>query len=220
MLIIEDVLAAEDVERVRTALESARFRDGRATAGASARKVKRNEQAAGGDPAIDALGRFVRQALERHPVFALWAQPARWSHVLFSRYRPGQAYGLHVDDAIMAAADGGRMRTDLSFTLFLSDPESYSGGALVVEDAYGEREARLPAGGAVVYPTGSPHRVAEVTSGERLAAVGWIQSRFRRPDQREIVFDLSRLRTAAPEGEPKLLLEKSISALTRMWGEP
>ena len=219
MLTIADVLTAEDAARVREGLQRAAFADGRRTARGAAKAVKSNEQALGDDAEVQALSRFVRQALERSEVLQLYARPARWSALLFSRYRQGDAYGTHVDEASMAAEEGGRLRTDLSFTLFLSEPETYEGGALVVDGLDGEREVKLPAGAVVLYPTGALHRVEPVTSGERLACVGWMQSLVRRGDQRELLFDLARAR-GATAGEGRLLLDKSIGALVRMWGEP
>jgi PKHD-type hydroxylase len=219
MLTLTEVLEPEDVARVREGLARASFVDGRGTAGAEARKVKANSQAAGDDPAVQALARFVRQAVERHPLFMAYARPARWSRLMFSRYAPGQSYGLHTDDAVMSAEEGSPLRTDLSFTLFLSDPDSYEGGALLVDGLDGEREHRPPAGSAVLYQTGQLHRVTPVTAGERLAAVGWIQSLVRRGDQREILFDLQRVRWSLGEGEPRLLADKAIGNLLRLWGE-
>ena len=216
MLTIAEVLAPEDVARVRDGLGRAEFADGRRTAGGAARKVKANEQARG----EAALARFVRQALERSGPFQLYARPARWSNLLFSRYRPGDAYGAHVDEPFMAADDGGRLRTDLSFTIFLSEPDSYEGGALVIDGLDGEREVKLPAGGVVLYPTGALHRVEPVTAGERLACVGWIQSLVARADQRELLFDLARVRAGAGDGEGALLLDKSIGTLLRLWAAP
>lgn len=215
MLTIADVLAAEDVARVREGLAAAPFGDGKRTAGAAARKVKANAQADGADARVQALAKFVRDALERHPVFSLYARPARWSPVLFNRYRGGDAYGFHVDDPVM-----GEVRTDLSFTLFLSEPETYEGGALLIDGLDGEREVKLSAGSLVLYPTGALHRVTPVTSGERLAAVGWIQSLIRRADEREILFDLGRTRASLPDGEARLTLDKAIGNLVRLWGEP
>jgi PKHD-type hydroxylase len=220
MLTIAEVLAPEDVARVREGLAGAEFADGRRTAGAAARKVKANAQARGDAPAVQALARFVRQALERSSPIQLYARPARWSNLLFSRYGPGDAYGAHVDEPFMAAEDGGRLRTDLSFTLFLSEPDAYEGGALVLDGLDGEREVRLPAGGLVLYPTGALHRVEPVTAGERLACVGWVQSQLARADQREILFDLARVRAGAADGEARLLLDKSIGALLRLWATP
>lgn len=219
MLTIADVLDAEDVARVREGLAAAPFGDGRRTAGGPARKVKANAQADGGDARVKALGRFVRAALERHPVFSLYARPARWSPVMFNRYRGGDAYGHHIDDPVMGA-DGARLRTDLSFTLFLSDPDAYEGGALLVDGLDGEREIRSPAGSVVLYPTGALHRVEPVTAGERLAAVGWIQSLIRREDEREILFDLGRVRAGMAGGEARLTMDKAIANLVRLWGEP
>ena len=219
MIVLADVLTAEDVERVRSGLTKAPFRDGKATAGPQARKVKDNEQARGDDPGVQALGGFVREALERHPVFNALIRPARWSNLMFSRYAGGQQYGLHTDDAAMRGEDGERLRTDLSFTLFLSDPETYEGGALLIDGLDGEREHRPSAGSAVIYQTGQLHRVTPVTRGERLACVGWIQSLIRRPDQRELLFDLERIRWSLPDGEARLLIDKSVGNLLRMWAE-
>lgn len=219
MLTLTDVLTAEDCTRVRQGLDEIAFRDGRETAGSTARKVKSNRQAAFDDPRTRALAAFVREALERHPVFAAYARPARWSRLLFSRYGEGDAYGTHTDDAILPCEAGGRMRGDLSFTLFLSEPETYEGGALVVDGLDGEREARPAAGTAILYSTGQLHRVEPVVRGERIAAVGWIQSRVRRADQRELLFDLARVRASLGESEARLTLDKSIGNLLRMWAE-
>lgn len=217
MLTIGDILASEDVLRVREQLARISFLDGRRTAGASARRVKFNQQAAAGD-AHQGLGRFVRQALERSEVFTAYARPVRWSKLIFSRYAPGDAYGTHMDAAVMKADGGGELRTDLSFTVFLSGPETYEGGALVVEGLDGERSARPPAGSVVLYQTGALHRVDPVTAGERLACVGWIQSLVRGDGRRKLLFDLERVRTATPDPESRLLLEKSIGGLLRRWG--
>lgn len=219
MLTIADVLQPEDVARVREALAAIRFKDGRATAGPAARRVKANQQADGTDPQVPPLREFVRRAMEASEAFRLYARPAAWSHLLFSRYRPGDAYGLHTDDASMTADHGGRLRTDLSFTLFLSDPETYEGGELLLDGLDGERLMKPAAGSLVLYSTGLLHRVTPVTAGERLAAVGWIQSLIRRADEREILFDLSRVRAGMPDGEPRLLLDRAHGALVRLWGE-
>ncbi len=218
MLTVADALAPEDVDRVRERMAALRFVDGRQTAGPSARRVKFNTQAAADDESA-ALARFVRASLERCEVLNAYARPVRWSRLLFSRYGPGDAYGRHVDDAAMAAQAGGRMRTDLSFTLFLSAPETYAGGALVVDGIEGEREHRPQAGSLVLYPTGALHSVTPVTAGERLACVGWIQSAVRRGDEREVLFDLARVRAGLAEGEGRLLLDKSIGGLLRLWSD-
>jgi len=219
MLIIDQVLGADDLKRVREGLAAATFAPGKKTARGEARAVKANRQAAGGDPKVAALGLFVRRALERNALFRLYAQPARWSAVMFNRYGSGESYGLHLDDAVMDG-EGGRLRTDLSFTLFLSDPDSYEGGELVVDDLEGERAVKPPAGAVAVYTSGALHRVEAVASGERLAAVGWVQSLIRRADEREVLFDLGGARSTMPAGEGRMLLDKAIGKLVRLWGEP
>lgn len=219
MLTIADVLEPEDIKRVCEGLAKAVFLPGKRTASGEARKVKANRQAEGADPAVEALAAFVRKALDRHPIVQGYVRPARWSRLMFNRYGAGETYGMHVDDPMMGEPDG-RLRTDLSFTLFLSDPASYEGGALVVDGLEGEREVKLPAGSLVIYATGQLHRVEPVTSGERLACVGWVQSLIRRDDQRELLFDLSRVRGAMGGSEARLLLDKSVAQLVRMWGEP
>ncbi|MDO9474653.1 MAG: Fe2+-dependent dioxygenase [Caulobacter sp.] len=218
MVVIEEVLAAADVSAVRDALAGAEFRDGRATAGPAAERVKRNEQARGDDPAVLASGRRIRLALERHRVMRTLVRPARWSSLMFSRYGPDHEYGLHADNAGMFDSESWPMRTDVSFTVFLSDPDSYEGGDLFIDEGAGGRAFRPPAGSAVIYPTGLLHRVMPVTAGVRLACVGWVQSLVRRPDQREILFDLEGLRDAATDHEA-LILDKTIGNLLRMWGE-
>jgi PKHD-type hydroxylase len=219
MLTIADVLEADDVARVRDGLARAPFREGRRTAGGDARRVKANWQADGADERVQALAKFVRAALDRHPLVQTYVRPARWSKLMFNRYGPGETYGMHVDDPVMGEGSG-LIRTDLSFTLFLSEPDSYEGGALVIDGLDGEREVKLGGGSMVVYGTGELHRVEPVKAGERLACVGWVQSLIRRPDQRELLFDLSRVRTAMARGDTRLLLDKSVAQLVRMWGEP
>ena len=219
MLTIANVLEAEDVLRVRDGLADAPFLDGKRTAGGDARRVKANRQADGTHEGVQALAKFVRHALDRHPLVQAYVRPARWSKPMFNRYGPGETYGMHVDDPMMGEAEG-RIRTDLSFTLFLSDPDSYEGGALIVDGLDGEREVKAPAGAMVFYQTGQLHQVEPVTAGERLACVGWVQSLIRREDQRELLFDLSRVRSAMGTGEPRLLLDKSVAQLIRMWAEP
>lgn len=218
-MVLADVLSAQEVLALRQGLAAAPFRDGRATAGAAALKVKHNEQARGDDPGVIALARTVRLALERQPAIRTLVRPVRWSNLMFSRYGPGQQYGTHADNAGMADEAGWPLRTDFSVTLFLSDPDTYEGGGLVVSDLGGEREFRPAAGSAVIYPTGHLHRVAPVVRGERLACVGWMQSLVRRPDQREVLFDLERLREGLGAGGDTLLVDKTIGALIRMWGE-
>lgn len=219
-IILQGVLAAEDVARVRAELAPLTFVDGKRTAGAAARGVKHNLQADGFDPKVQALEKFVGEALRRHPLFEIAARPARLTRLLFSRYEPGMTYGAHTDDALMGPADD-KLRTDLAFTIFLEDPSAYEGGALTIESALGEQEIKLEAGDAILYPAGSIHYVAPVTSGARLAAVGWLESYVADAGKREILFDLSvarhRLGESGAPREELLRLDKSISNLLRMW---
>lgn len=219
MIVLTDVLTRDEVLAVREGLAEAPFREGVETAGAAAGRVKHNEQARGDDPGVIALARRVRLALEAHPVVRGYARPVRWSGLMFSRYVPSQQYGLHADNATMYGEDGWPLRSDVSFTLFLSDPDTYEGGALSVRDLAGDREVRPPAGAAVLYPTGCLHRVTPVTRGIRLACVGWMQSRLRRADQREILYDLEQIRGGMGGDDSALLLDKTIGNLLRMWGE-
>jgi PKHD-type hydroxylase len=219
MIVVSNVLSAAEVAHICESLARVPFQDGRATAGPAAREVKINEQAVGSNSEVAALARSVKSALERHPTFNDVAWPLRWSNLMFSRYVPGQRYGLHTDDACMYDDHGWPLRTDISFTVFLSDPDSYDGGELRFLEATGERRAKPPAGSVVLYPTGVLHEVTPVTRGVRLACVGWVQSLIRRADQREILFDLNRVRRELLDGEAKLHLDKAVGNLIRMWGE-
>lgn len=215
---IDGVLPPEAVARIAAALaaEDQSFQPGAATAGWHARQVKNNEQAAG-PAARDAMAE-VEKALLANPVFKAMARPKLLVGLLVSRYRPGMEYGLHVDDAMMQG-----IRTDLSFTVFLSPPQTYEGGELVIEGNDAESAIKLQAGSAVVYPTTSLHRVAPVTSGERLVVVGWVRSLIRRADQREILFDLDtvvadmRQQGGAKPGFDRIL--KVRANLQRLWAE-
>jgi PKHD-type hydroxylase len=215
---IADVLPADDLETVRAALAQAKFVDGRETAGFAARTVKLNQQAAASDRSLDTVRKIVADRILGSEVFRLAVRPKALSPLLFSRYDPGMRYGSHVDDALM---DG--MRTDVSFTLFLSDPESYDGGELVIETPAGEDAVKLPAGALVAYASTSLHRVADVTRGERLVAVGWARSLIRDPAQRELLFDLDtarrRMFARDGKGEDYDLVSKSLANLLRMWAE-
>ena len=219
-LILQSVLDAEDLARTHEQLGALRWVAGKRTAGAAARAVKENLQADGGDARTQALERFVTEALRRHPLFEIAARPARLTRLMFSKYEPGMTYGAHTDDALMGPEDD-RLRTDLAFTIFLSAPDSYEGGALVVESALGEQAVKLDAGDAILYPCGAIHYVAPVTHGARVAAVGWVQSHVPDAAQRELLFDLSITRTRLAEAgaarDELLRLDKSISNLLRMW---
>ena len=218
LLCIADVIPAERLGALRERVLGLPWVDGRQTAGWAAREAKRNEQADMEHPASVAMQEEIRNALIAHPLLQLYARPQRISAPLLSRYRTGMGYGRHVDDALMGTP---ALRTDLAFTLFLTPPEDYDGGELVLEGHDGETPVKLAAGALVLYATGQTHRVETVTRGERLAAVGWIQSHVRDPAQREILFDLDRTRRALFEREGNseafATLSRSSAALLRMW---
>ncbi len=199
------------------AAEDQLFGPGKATAGWHARERKHNLQARS-EPAVQSLLARVAEALTAHPLIRSAARPRDIVRLLLSRYDTGMSYGTHVDDALM---DG--QRTDLSFTLFLSGPDDYNGGRLVIDEPAGERAFAMQAGDMLLYPSTSLHRVEPVTRGRRLVLVGWIRSHVRSAEAREILFDLDRviatLRTSGNAGESLDLLLKSRSNLLRLWAE-
>ena len=214
---LDAVLTAAEVAALRARLGPAAFVDGKTTAGWHARQVKENEQLARDDRLGEAVRAEIDAALRRNPIFAAAVQP-KLIQLLVNRYGPGQFYGAHVDDAFM----NGR-RTDVSLTLFLSDPSDYDGGELVIEGPSGEQRVKLPAGAAIVYPATTLHRVEPVTRGVRLACAGWVESRIRDPEAREIMFDLERARRAMFQAHGKTaefdLISKATANLLRRWGE-
>lgn len=215
ILAIENLLSKAEVAAIAASVPALDFDDGRKTAGRFARTVKANSQAAPSKER-DAILQKVRDALLAHPVFASAVRPRALTPLILSRYREGQTYGAHIDDALMQG-----LRTDVSFTLFLSDPETYDGGALEVRDTLEAREIKLPAGSVIVYPSDTLHRVTPVARGERLAVVGWAESWVRSPEKREILFDLDRAVQAAfdQDGTSPMFetLAKTRSNLLRMW---
>lgn len=217
LLAIQGLLSPVEARVLREAAGDLAFGDGKATAGKFAREVKANDQALPSPERDAVLGR-VERALRENALFRSAARPKALTPLILSRYRQGQTYGLHVDDAVM-----GGLRTDLSFTLFLCDPETYDGGALVIEDALEARTIKLMAGDMILYPSTTLHRVEPVTQGERLAVVGWVQSQLRRAGQREILFDLDQAVEAvfAAEGKSPQFdrLAKTRANLLRMWAE-
>jgi PKHD-type hydroxylase len=222
MLILDDVLTQDDVALVRKRLDALSWVDGRVTAGAAARSVKNNLQAQGEED-LRALRSFVKDALDRHPLFANATRVKRMSPLLFSRYEPGMAYGAHTDDALMGPPDR-LMRTDLAFTLFLSDPKTYEGGELAIETSLGRQMVKLLAGQMFVYSAGTIHQVMPVVSGTRWAAVGWVESLIPSAEQRETLFQVSQARAElAGNGATQqalLRLDQAISNLIRMWARP
>ena len=215
---VAGILTPEQLSTIRDSLarEAATFSSGKATAGWYAKEVKHNEQSQG--PAAQAAMEIVRAALLANGIFKSAARPKAFVKLLVSRYTPGMAYGAHVDDALM-----GGVRTDMSFTLFLTDPATYLGGELVIDGTNGETEVKLDAGSLVLYPTTALHHVAEVTSGERLAIVGWVRSFIRSSEQRESLFELDQvvanMRGAGADRQIIDQVFKVRNTLTRMWAE-
>jgi PKHD-type hydroxylase len=220
-LIAGGVLDAGTLAWARAQIDALSWLDGAATAGAAARGVKRNEQADLSTRAGQGLEALLRERILAHPVVSVAARPRTLSRLLVSRTDVGGGYGDHVDNALMGP-EGARLRSDLSFTLFLSEPETYEGGGLTIEDALEDRTVRLNAGDMILYPSGAPHRVEPVTQGTRLVCVGWIQSHVRDAAAREVLWDLERVRAAWPDdADPtaRLTLDKAIGALLRRWAE-
>lgn len=189
LLVIPDLLSPDQTRQCREALVRAEWIDGRGTAGHAALKAKRNQQLAADDPLAQRLGELVLQALTANPAFMSATLPLRVLPPRFNRYAGGGTYGFHVDGAVMNVPGAvQRIRTDISSTLFFSDPDEYEGGELVIQDTYGEQRIKLPAGHLVVYPGTSLHQVTPVTRGERLAAFFWTQSLVRDDAQRSLLY--------------------------------
>jgi PKHD-type hydroxylase len=223
-LTIANVLSLDALSSTLSVAATLDWHPGARTAGSRARAVKHNLQAdlSEGDGADlhDALMRDI----SAHPVLRAAARPRLFSRLLLSRTQDGGHYGRHVDNAMMPNGRG-RMRTDLSFTLFLSDPATYDGGELVIDTPAGDYTAKPAAGDLVLYPSGAIHEVRPVTRGSRLACVGWVESSVADASARDILFDLENLKSALavslPASAPELLaLDKSIGALIRRWSEP
>lgn len=191
LLQIPALFSPDEVRDIRAALESAPWEDGRATAGHRATSVKANLQIPLDHPVARQLGERILTRLSQTPLFIAAALPLRILPPRFNRYEGGGTYGNHVDNAIFPIPGTPlRVRTDVSTTIFFSDPEEYDGGELIVEDTYGEKGVKLPAGDAIVYPGSSLHRVAPVTRGTRYASFFWTQSLVRSDQQRRMLFDL------------------------------
>lgn len=223
LLHIPKVLDAGQVAEFRRRLDAADWTDGRETVGAQGAQVKHNEQLPDASPLKAELGRVILAALERNPLFFAAALPLRILPPRFNRYADGGEYGFHVDGSVMRMADGSQLRSDVSCTVFLNDPDDYEGGELVVSDTYGEHEVNLPAGDAIVYPSSSLHRVAPVTRGARLASFFWIQSLVRDDSQRRALFEMDtsiqRLTATGADREAVVQLTGVYHNLLRRWSE-
>ena len=223
ILHIPGVLSPDQVAHCRQVLQDAPWVDGRVTAGAQSGRVKNNLQAPEDSPEARALGDMILGALGRNEPFVSAALPLRVFPPLFNRYDAGMGFGAHIDNTIRFSGPV-RFRTDLSATLFLSEPDDYDGGELVVEDSFGEHAVKLPAGDMVLYPASSLHRVETVTRGSRWAAFFWAQSMIRDDGQRTLLHGLDRsiaqARAEMGETHPAVLgFSGAYHNLLRMWGE-
>jgi PKHD-type hydroxylase len=224
---VPEVFTKDQVRQIRAALDAAEWVDGKVTAGHQSAQTKRNSQIPEGSPVAQQIGDVILQALGSNPLFRSAALPLKVFPPLFNRYEGGQNFGTHVDNAIRAhAMSGQRIRTDLSCTLFFSEPDEYEGGELIIEDTYGEQRVKFGAGDLVLYPSTSLHRVTEVTRGARVSSFFWLQSMIRQDPQRAILFDLDTAIQRLQTGEQTPEVKASVVQLTgvyhnllRQWAE-
>ena len=221
---IPDVLTPDQVSSSRQRLDGSQWIDGNVRAGHQSRLAKHNMQLSEDDPAAIEIGDLIIEALERNPLFVSAALPRKIFPPLFNRYAGGQNFGTHVDNAIrQVTGTEHRVRTDLSATLFLSGPDEYEGGELVVEDNFGVQRVKLPAGSLILYPASSLHHVTPVTSGARVASFFWIQSMVRDDGERTLLFDLDtsiqRLAAESPDHPSVIQLTGVYHNLLRRWAE-
>ncbi|MBS0613609.1 MAG: Fe2+-dependent dioxygenase [Proteobacteria bacterium] len=224
LLEIPRVLTAAQLEQCRQALEQADWMDGRATAGYLSTQVKRNQQLSENHPVAMRLGAMIMDSLEQNAAFMSGALPAKVVPPLFNRYGENETYGAHIDGAVRPiAGSSDRVRTDLSATLFLSNPGEYEGGELIIEDTYAVQKVKLAAGNMVLYPASSVHHVSPVTRGARLAAFFWIQSMVREDHRRRMLYGLDAsiqaLRRESPQSASILELTALYHNLLREWAD-
>ncbi len=221
ILVIENVLTAEELDAITSKLKDAEFVDGKLTAGWFAKTVKNNTQLSGNAESGQQLRTIATKALKRNRLFQAAVKPKVIRPMIFSCYEPGMYYGSHTDNAIMG--DEKPIRSDVSFTLFLNSPSSYKGGELVIDTSLGEQAFKLEAGSMIVYPSTTLHRVETVVEGKRLAAVSWVQSFVRESSEREILFDLDTAKQIMFQKHGKTpefdLISKSHANLLRKWAE-
>jgi PKHD-type hydroxylase len=221
---IESVLGAEQLARCVEVLAGAPLADGKATAGQQSAEAKHNLQIPADDAAARELGELVLGALGRNQAFIAAALPLRVYPPMFSLYAPGMDFGPHVDNAVRFGPGGARYRADIACTLFLSDPASYQGGELIIEDRYGPQSVKLAAGDLVVYPASSVHRVEPIAAGRRWAAIFWVQSMVQDETRRSLLSDLDRAvmevrGVLGDEARAAIELTGVYHNLLRMWAE-
>ena len=223
LLHIPNVLDRDQIAGMRRKLEAADWTDGRETVGALGAQVKRNLQLPDASPLKRELGETLLVALAKNPRFFSAALPLKYLPPRFNRYTGGGSYGFHVDGAVMNLGNGEQLRSDVSCTLFLNDPDEYDGGELVISDTYGEHAVKLPAGDAIVYPSSSLHQVTPVTRGARLASFFWVQSMIRDDGRRRMLFEMDSaietLRSSSADASAVLQLTGIYHNLLRQWAE-
>lgn len=222
LVTIPNVLDKEEIDVIQDLMASANFREGTRSAGAEAKRVKNNHEMFISEIETQRLNNLVMGKLVQNPTYIATAFAAKIAAPYYAKYTAGMYYGNHVDDPVMGPPNQ-RYRSDISLTIFLNAPETYDGGELIINTPFGEQKIKLNAGDAVLYPSSSTHRVAEVTRGERLVAVTWLQSTIRDPAKREILYNLSQARevmirnaSGAKETEQ---LSNAYMNLVRMWSD-
>ncbi|MES9939958.1 MAG: Fe2+-dependent dioxygenase [Candidatus Thiodiazotropha sp. 6PLUC2] len=222
LLEIDRLLESAQLQKIDQILSEAEFVDGRLTAGMAAKRVKNNQELKGTQKQMELLIRILTSAMGQNQSFRSAVLPYRMADPIFARYQSGMTYGDHVDDPLMGIS-GQRFRSDISMTVFLREPDSYEGGELVIRTTFGEKRVKLAAGSAVIYPSSSLHHVAEVTQGERLVALAWIQSYVRDPARRELLYELDQAREDLllnrSQEATTGLVDKSYANLLRMWSD-
>jgi len=218
---LTDVLDSAQLEDVRKLMSGGRFVDGVLSAGRAAQRVKNNQELSADERLMRQLNNLVMGGLVRHPVYRSAAMPLKVAAPYYARYTTGMSYGDHVDDPVMGQGD--LYRSDISVTIFLSSPDDYDGGELVIQTPFGEQRVKLPAGDAVIYPSSTRHRVTEIIRGERIVAVSWIQSMIRDPDKRALLHELNlareKLLLEKPDAEETARVNHAYINLVRMWSE-
>lgn len=225
MLQIPGLLGKDEVAGLRALIDAADWADGNVTSGFQSALAKQNRQLPEGSTAAREAGATILAALERHPLFVSAALPARIFPPLFNRYGEGDAFGDHIDNAVRRASGGAQVRTDLSATLFLTEPDAYGGGELTVDDTYGVHQVKLAAGDMILYPASSLHRVEAITRGVRVSSFFWIQSLVRDDARRALLFDMDmaiqRAGAGLGQGDAAVIsLTGAYHNLLRMWAEP
>ena len=219
---ISQLLDQQQLEAARNIIATGQFADGSASAGMAAKQVKHNEELSLEQAHLKDLNNLVMGSLVKHPTYRSAALPLKVAAPYYAHYTRGMSYGEHVDDPIMGS--GSELyRSDISITVFLSNPDEYDGGELVILTSFGEQQVKLPAGDAILYPSSSTHRVAEVTRGERLVAVSWVQSLVQEPEKRALLHDMNLARETLlheqPDAEVTSQVNHAYINLVRMWSE-